>query len=146
MSEKEIRQHYANKDVKPTYFTIRNDSIELFCATTGADTLPPLLLIHGAPGAWYSGRGVLDDEELQKKYHIIAVDRPGYNYSKFKGKRKAVTSIETQAAVIHEAMRLNRSRQRGILYGTSYGAPIAAVMAVKFPAEFDHLLMVGPAI
>jgi len=146
MSEKEIRQHYANREVKPTYFIIRNDSIELFCATTGADTLPPLLLIHGAPGAWYSGMGVLDDPDLQKKYHIIAVDRPGYHHSKFKGKRKALTSIEKQAIVIHEAMRLNRSHKPGVLYGTSYGAPIAAELALKYSSEFDHLVMVGGAI
>ena len=146
MSEKEIRQHYAGREVKPTYFIIKNDSVELFCATAGSDTLPPLLLIHGAPGAWYSGMGVLDDQDLQKKYHIIAVDRPGYHHSKFKGKRKALTSIEKQAVVIHEAMRLNRSRKPGILYGTSYGAPIAAEMALKYPGEFEHLLMVGGAI
>jgi pimeloyl-ACP methyl ester carboxylesterase len=146
MSDKEIRQHYAAKEVKPTYFVIKNDSVELFCATIGADTLPPLLLIHGAPGAWYSGMGIIDDPDLQKKYHIIAVDRPGYHKSKFKRKRKALTSIETQAVVIHEAMRLNRSRMPGILYGTSYGAPIAAEMTLKYPNEFDHLIMVGGAI
>ena len=146
MSEKEIRQHYASREVKPTYFVIRNGSVELFCAATGADTLPPLLLIHGAPGAWYSGMGVLDDADLQKKYHIIAVDRPGYHHSKFKGKRKALTSIEKQAVVIHEAMRLNRSHKPGVLYGTSYGAPIAAELALKYPSEFNHLMMVGGAI
>ncbi|HEX6181778.1 MAG TPA: hypothetical protein VFZ47_11080, partial [Chitinophagaceae bacterium] len=49
MTDKEIKQHYANKPVKPVFFTIKNDSVELFCATTGSDTLPPLLIIHGAP-------------------------------------------------------------------------------------------------
>ena len=136
MSEKQIEKHYARKPVKPVFFTIRNDSVNLFCATTGSDTLPPLLLIHGAPGAWYSGIGILDDPELQKRFHIIAVDRPGYHYSRFKKKKKAVTSIETQATVIHEALRLNRSRKKGVVYGTSYGVPIAAKMAVKYPAEF----------
>jgi len=146
MSEKEIRRHYEGKAIKPTYFTIKNDSVELFCATTGNDTLPPLLLIHGAPGAWYSGMGILDDSDLQKKYQIIAVDRPGYHNSKFKGKKRAVTSIETQAIAIHEAMRLNRSHAKGILYGTSYGAPIAAEMALLYPNQFTHLVMVGGAI
>jgi pimeloyl-ACP methyl ester carboxylesterase len=146
MSEKQISQHYENRSVKPTYFTIRNDSVQLFCATTGADTLPPLLLVHGAPGAWYSGMGILDDTDLQKKFHIIAVDRPGYHFSTFKKKKKALTSIDKQAVAIHEAMRLNRSRRTGILYGTSYGAPIAARMATMYPNEFNHLVMVGGAI
>jgi pimeloyl-ACP methyl ester carboxylesterase len=147
MSDKEIRQHYADKGiVEPSYFIVRNDSVALFCATTGADTLPPLLLIHGAPGAWYSGMSLIDDSDLQKKFHIIAVDRPGYHRSRFKGKKKAVTSIEKQAVIIHEALRLNRSKKPGVLFGTSYGAPIAAEIALKYPNEFDHLIMVGGAI
>ena len=33
MSESEVKNHYASKSVKPTFFTIKNDSVELFCAT-----------------------------------------------------------------------------------------------------------------
>jgi len=146
MSEKQVREHYAGKEVKPTFFTIRNDSTKLFCATTGADTLPPLLLIHGAPGGWFSGIGILDDPELQKRFHIIAIDRPGYHYTRFKGKRKVVTSIQTQATIIHEAMRLNRSHKKGVLYGTSYGAPIALKIAANHPEEFYHLMLVAGAV
>lgn len=146
MSQKEIERHYANKAVKPTFFTIKNDSVELFCATTGNDTLPPLLVIHGAPGGWFSNISLLDDPELQKRYHIIAVDRPGYNKSKFRNRRRALTSIELQAIAIHEALRLNRSRQKGVLYGNSYGAPIALKAAVLYPNEFYHLVMVAGAL
>ena len=67
MSEKEIRQHYANREVKPTYFIIRNDSVKLFCATTGADTLPPLLLIHVVPE-----RGRALDAEVGGDSHLVA--------------------------------------------------------------------------
>ena len=52
----QIKEYFADKPVKPTYFTIQNDSAKLFCAVAGADTLPPLLIIHGAPGAWYGSR------------------------------------------------------------------------------------------
>jgi pimeloyl-ACP methyl ester carboxylesterase len=146
MTEKEIKEHYRNKPVKPTYFTIKNDSVSLFCATTGSDTLPPLLLVHGAPGAWYGSRNLLDDTVVQKQYHIIAVDRLGYNKSKFKGKRTAVTSIETQAVAIHEALRLNRSTKTGVVMGSSFGGPIAAKIAIMYPDRFHHLVMLAPAI
>ena len=79
MSEGEVKKHYASRPVKPTFFTIKNDSVELFCATTGSDTLPPLLLIHGAPGGWFSNISYVDDTDLQKRYNIIAVSRPGYH-------------------------------------------------------------------
>lgn len=146
MTDKQVKKYYANKLVKPTYFTIRNDSAVLFCATTGADTLPPLLLIHGAPGAWYGSRILLDDPVLQQHFHIIAVDRPGYHKSRFRGRRRAVTSINTQAHIIHEALRLNRSRRPGVVLGSSYGAPIAAKMALLYPQEFNHLVMLAAAI
>ncbi len=146
MTEKEIREYYRDKPVKPNFFTIRNDSVQLFCATTGADTLPPLLMIHGAPGAWYGSRNFLDDPLLQQHYHIIAVDRLGYNKSRFRGKRRAVTSITTQAIAIHEALRLNRSFKTGVVMGSSYGAPIAAKMVVLYPTAFHQLIMLAPAI
>ena len=146
MTEKEIKKHYADKSVKPVFYTIWNDSVELFCATTGNDTLPPLLILHGAPGGWFSNIGLLDDPDLQQRYHIIAVDRPGYSKSKYKNRKRALTSIELQAVAIHEAMRLNRSRQKGVVYGNSYGAPIALKLAVQYPDEFDHLVMVAGAL
>ncbi len=146
MSEKEIRQHYAHRPVKPVFFTIENDSVQLFCATTGNDTLPPLLLIHGAPGGWFSNIGLLDDPELQKRYHIIAVDRPGYRKSKFRNRRLAQTSIELQAIAIHEALRVNKSGKKGLVYGNSYGAPIALKMAALYPDEFYHLVLTAGAL
>jgi pimeloyl-ACP methyl ester carboxylesterase len=146
MTEKELKAYYKNKPSKPTFFTIENDSVRLFCATAGADTLPPLLLIHGAPGAWYGSRNFLEDSILQQHFHIIAVDRPGYNKSRYNNKRRAVTSINTQAIAIHEALRLNRSFKTGVVLGSSYGAPIAARISVLYPQSFHHLVMLAPAI
>lgn len=145
-TEKELRNYYKDKRVKPVYFTIQNDSVQLFCATTGADTLPPLLFIHGAPGAWYGSRIFLDDSILQQHFQIIAVDRLGYNKSRFKGNRRAVTSITTQAIAIHEAMRLNKSNQKATIVGSSYGGPIAAKMVILYPGNFNHLVMLAAAI
>jgi hypothetical protein len=73
MTEKELKEYYKDKKDKPTYFTIKNDSVELFCATSGADTLPPLLIVHGAPGAWYGCRNLLEDSTLRANFHMIAV-------------------------------------------------------------------------
>ena len=146
MTKKEIDRYYADKAIKPTFFTIQNDSVKLFCATSGADTLPPLLLIHGAPGAWYGSRSMLGDSILQKHFHIIAMDRPGYNNSEYKNRKRPLTSIRLQAIAIHEALRLNRSREKAIVLGSSYGAPIAAELCMLYPASFAHLIMLAGAI
>lgn len=144
-NERDLRKHYANKSVKPTYYTIQNDSLRLFVATTGADTLPPLLLIHGAPGAWYGYINMVDDSILQSKYHIISVDRLGYNHSIYR-KKRIVTSIDLQARAAALALSLNHSRQKGVLLGRSYGAPIAAKIAILNPSRFHKLVMLAPAI
>ena len=146
MTKKELDSFYADKATKPTFFTIRNDSVKLFCAASGGDSLPALLLIHGAPGAWYGSRVMLDDSILQRQFHMIAVDRPGYNNSRFKNRRKPVTSIRLQAVAIHEALRLNRSGQKAVVLGSSYGAPIAAELCLLYPDKFSHLVMLAAAI
>src|SRR5579864_5430057 len=81
MSDKQVNAYFSERHTKPVFVTIQDDSVKLFCAMTGADTLPPLLLIHGAPGAWYGSRIMLTDTDLQKHFHIIAMDRPGYHRS-----------------------------------------------------------------
>lgn len=144
-NERDLRKHYENKSVRPTYYTIQNDSLRLFVATTGADTLPPLLLIHGAPGAWYGYLNMVDDSVLQSKYHIISVDRLGYNHSVYR-KKRIVTSIDLQARAAALALSLNHSRQKGVLLGRSYGAPIAAKIAILNPTRFHKLVMLAPAI
>ncbi|AEI51565.1 alpha/beta fold hydrolase [Runella slithyformis] len=144
-NDRDIREHYANRTVKPTFYTIQNDSLKLFVATTGADTLPPLLLIHGAPGAWYGYLNMVDDSILQRKYHIISVDRLGYNHSIHR-KKRIVTSIDLQARAAALALSLNHSRQKGVLLGRSYGAPIAAKIAILNPTRFHKLVMLAPAI
>ena len=145
-TDKQIREYYKDKTIKPTFFTIENDSVKLFCATAGEDTLPPLLIVHGAPGAWYGSRNLLDDSLITSRFQVISVDRPGYGKSTFKGKRKTVTRIDLQASIIYEAMRLNHSYKKGIVMGSSYGGPIAAKIAIDHPDKFYHVLLLAAAI
>jgi pimeloyl-ACP methyl ester carboxylesterase len=145
-TDKQLKTYFKDKQVQPTYFTIQNDSVRLFCATAGADSLPPLLLVHGAPGAWYGSRNLLVDTSVTRRFHVIAVDRPGYNKSLFKGRKKALTSIQLQATALYEAMRLNRSAQKGVIMGSSYGGPIAARIAINHPDAFYHVVMLAAAI
>ncbi|WP_128544419.1 alpha/beta fold hydrolase [Larkinella soli] len=141
MSDREIQEHFAGRAVKPTYITVENDSMRLFVASIGPDTLPPLLLIHGAPGSWYGYLKVIDDTLIQKQFHILAVDRPGYGKSR-KG-RKPYTSITRQAQWIAHALNLNHSGRKAVVLGRSYGAPIAARLAMLYPGRIKHLFLVA---
>nr|WP_293837416.1 alpha/beta hydrolase [uncultured Arsenicibacter sp.] len=149
MTEREIQAHYAGRRDKPLFYTIETDSTRLFVASTGADTLPPLLLIHGAPGAWYGYIRMLDDTLLTKNYHVISIDRPGYHKSRIGGrwrKRRQQYTLKRQATTIVQALRLNHSGKPATVLGRSYGAPIAAKLAADYPALISQLYLISPAI
>ena len=145
-TDKQIKEYYKDKPIKPVYFTVEDDSVKLFCAVSGADTLPALLVIHGAPGAWYGSRNLLADTSITHRFQVIAVDRPGYHKSSFKNNRHATTSIRSQADAVYKALRLNHARQKGVIMGSSYGGPIAAKVAIDHPESFYHVLLLAAAI
>ncbi|MCE7066002.1 alpha/beta fold hydrolase [Dyadobacter sp. CY326] len=148
ISAKQVRKHYATKKVKPTEHIIKNDTLALCVASVGADTLPMLLLIHGAPGSLWGYMNLMDDEDLQKRFHIVSVDRVGYGKSrlKIKKKRRYVTSIATQANALLPVLNLNKSKEKVTVLGRSYGAPIAAKLVSLRPEEVKELIMVSPVI
>lgn len=141
---RDVRRHYTHV-AKPTLQCIKNDTLCIQVASTGSDTLPMLLLIHGAPGAWWGYMNMLDDTVLQKKFHIVSVDRPGYGNSWLK-RRKPVSSIEDQARCLLSVFELNHSKEPAIVLGRSYGAPIAASIAAMRPEKVKQLIMVSPVI
>ena len=150
MTDREIRQHYAQREAlgfctKPTFHTIENDTAKLFVATTGADTLPPLLLIHGAPGAWYGYIRMADDTALQRRFQILSVERPGYGHSRKRGQR-SIREIDQQAGRIALALSLNRSGKPAIVLGRSYGSPVALRLATMLPEKVGHLVLISSAI
>ncbi len=145
VTEKEIRQHYDTLSFKPVYKIQKGEDFRLYTATFGADTLPPILFIHGAPGRWEGFTKQLDDTTLHKRFHLLASDRPGYGFSYYKRKYRKV-DIEKQAELIEKSLELNRSGKKAILVSRSYGAPIAAYMAAANPEKYAKLIMMAPAI
>jgi pimeloyl-ACP methyl ester carboxylesterase len=144
-TDKEITEHYKNKIIQPTYKKINflNRSIH-YATISKADTLPLLLLIHGAPGAWYGYLNLMDDGILQSKFKIISVDRLGYGKSNY---GKAELSTQIQALAIKKIIEVeNTSNKKTYLLGRSYGAPIAAWYAINYPQMVEKLLMVSPVI
>jgi pimeloyl-ACP methyl ester carboxylesterase len=145
ITESDVRRHYEGVKNRPRVKIIQNDSLRLRVVSAGADTLPMLLLIHGAPGAWWGYMNMLDDPELQKRFHIVAVDRPGYGHSKLR-KHRFVTSIEMQARCLMPLLELNKSAEKVVVLGRSYGAPIAAYMSTLAPEKISQLILVSPVI
>jgi pimeloyl-ACP methyl ester carboxylesterase len=145
LTEKELKNHYADRVSKPLFHLIENDSTKLYFATFGFDTAQPVLFVHGAPGSWDSYLNLLDDTLLQHNFHLISVDRPGYGKSQKRPKKK-VYSLEEQAKSIIIALKSNHSNKKAIISGRSYGAPVAAKLAAMYPDKIEKIVLLSPAI
>ena len=144
-TDAELDEHYSNSSVKPVYKKSElNDRNQHYAVLSKSDTLPLLVMVHGAPGAWYGYLNLTDDSLLQEHFKIVAVDRLGYGKS---GYGKEELSIETQAKAIKKIIdKENTSNKKVYLLGRSYGAPITAWLAINYPEQFEKLIMVSPVI
>ena len=144
-TDKELKEHYKNKSTSPNYKTLSVFDKELHYAVVNKnDSLPLLVFIHGAPGAWYGYMNLMDDSVLQTKFKLIAVDRLGYGKS---GYGKTELSTQIQALSIKKIIDAeNTSNKKVVLMGRSYGAPIAAWLAINYPQQVKELIMISPVI
>jgi pimeloyl-ACP methyl ester carboxylesterase len=144
-TDKELEEYYRDKAVKPVYRQAAYSEHSIhYAVVSRSDTLPLLMMIHGAPGAWYGYMKLMDDSLLQQHFKIVSVDRLGYGKS---GYGKEVLSTRDQAQAIKSIIdRENTSGARVFIMGRSYGAPIAAWLAIHYPGTFEKLLMISPVI
>jgi pimeloyl-ACP methyl ester carboxylesterase len=144
-TDQELREHYQDKVVKPRYKESNFlDRKQHYAVLSKNDTLPLLVMIHGAPGAWYGYLNLTDDSLLQENFKIVAVDRLGYGKS---GYGKEELSVQKQALAVKNIIeRENTHHKKVYLVGRSYGAPIAAWLAINYPQTFEKLVLVSPVI
>lgn len=144
-TDRELHTHYATKTIQPVYRQTSFLDMHIhYALISKCDTLPLLVLLHGAPGAWYGYMNLMEDSTLQQHFQIVAIDRPGYGKSNY---GKAELSILKQAlAVKHIISICNTSGKPVSLLGRSYGAPIAAHYALYYPQNVAQLVMVSPVI
>lgn len=102
---------------------------------------PNVLLIHGAPSSLRVWTDYLTDAGLVRRCNLYAVDRPGYGHSDF---GRADTSILHQVLVLEEVLK--RHPGPWVVFGSSFGGPIASVLAARNPDRVKSLLLTSPAL
>lgn len=110
---------------------------------TDAQTKPLIIFIHGSPGDWKGWVEFLTDPELQKKAHMIAVDRPGFGGS---GKGKVERSVAQQCRDIAPLLDKAQPGQRVIVVGHSYGGPVAARLAMDYGSKITDVVILAGSI
>lgn len=144
-TDSELTQHYEQKKLKPCYkevsFLGKKIHYAVMCKN---DSLPLLIMVHGAPGAWYGYMNLMDDTLLQQKYKLIAIDRLGYGKSDY-GTAETSTQVQSLAlkAIIDNE---NFTNKKIVILGRSYGAPIAAWFSIHYPQRVERLFMISPVM
>jgi pimeloyl-ACP methyl ester carboxylesterase len=112
-------------------------------AWSGDPKKRPIVFVHGSPGSWEGWSHFLLDPELQKDFHLIAIDRPGYGESR---PGVAVPSLKSQAADVLEILKVNQSQKPAILVGHSFGGPVIAKAAMDAPERAAGLVFVASSV
>ena len=142
-SDKKVFRKFKDTSVVPIidYVNYKGKKVRYISDKKIDSKKSTLVFIHGAPGSAGNYFGYLKDKELGEKANLITVDRLGYGYSDY---GNSETSIDIQAESIFTIVKKHQL-QKLILIGWSYGVPIAAKMAYKFP-EVKHSLLVAGAV
>lgn len=135
---KEFKERYPKQiiDTKTPQHSLRY-------VWAGDPKLRPIIFVHGSPGSWEAWAHFLLNDQLTSKYHVIAVDRPGYGGS---GPGVTEKSLVTQAAVAMAALEDNKSNLPAILVGHSYGGPVVAQMAISYPEKVAGVVFVASSV
>jgi pimeloyl-ACP methyl ester carboxylesterase len=77
---------------------------------------------------------------LPETRELIVADRPGFAQSE---PQDAVRDIAKQAEALSPMLTPNHPGQRVVLVGQSFGAPVATLMAARYPDRVDALVLVS---
>lgn len=115
------------------------DGVRVHYQEVGEPNAPSMFLIHGFAASNLVWSKVFL-ELAGAGFRVIAPDLPGYGYS---GKPRHLDyTIASQAKIVFNLVR-QLGIDRAVLVGSSYGAAIAATIALDHPTLVEKLILVG---
>lgn len=119
---------------------VQIDSLQLNYVEAGNGET--LVMIHGLGGnASHWKRNI---ETLSKKFHCIAVDLPGYGGSSKVERAEADTQLDFYADAIASLLKKMKV-SKALVMGHSMGGQVSMILALKYPALVNKLVLVAPA-
>jgi len=112
-------------------------------AESGDTNKPLVLFVHGSPGVWNDFALVMADADLARRALLVSVDRPGWGGSAEGGLE---VSLPAQARALKAVLDAHAQNLPAIVVGHSYGAPVAARLAMDAPQHVGTLVIVAGSI
>jgi len=142
VSDKKAMKEFEQAGVTLTSHNEKIDGNTLHYVSTGADTLPLLVFIHGSPGSWSAFENYLKDNDLLQHFHMVAIDRPGFGYSDY-GDAK---HMDKQVEIISALLQKFTTNKPMFLIGHSLGGPLAASLVYKNPQLINTLVLLAGSV
>jgi pimeloyl-ACP methyl ester carboxylesterase len=143
MTSKEVDEFFKNKNVSANQDHYMVDGKEIHYVTSGDESKPVVLFIHGSPGSLSAFIDYLADSALVPNAFLITTDRPGFGHSNF---GVAEPSLQKQSQILKPLLEKYKDHHRLILVGHSLGGPLIAKMAMEYPNLVDGLIIVAGSI
>ena len=164
---------FAQFNTTPGTINVVHTRVSMAASNIGVDTdsklenspLPILVFIHGSPGDWTAFIEYFNVDTLNKRYQLVAVDRPGFGGSDAgvavpslaEQSRRLVSalkqsqigrnlSIDVPVATGASDQNIQLKKPNTILVGHSMGGPLAARIAADYPSLVAGLVLVAPSM
>ena len=141
-SDSEAKIEFEKSHVNLRTATLNAYGQPIHFATTGQDSLPTLIFIHGSPGSWDAFSEYMKDSQLLKKFRMVSVDRPGFGYSNF----GEAQHLDVQAKWISPLFTLLANHKPMFLAGHSLGGPLVIKLGADNPEIFSALVVISGSI
>lgn len=119
------------------YRTIKADGLNIFYRESGPKDAPVILLMHGFPTSSFMFRNLIPI--LNKKYHVIAPDLPGFGFSDAPSREAYHYTFEHMAKTM-QAFIDNMGLKRFAMYVFDYGAPVGFRLALANPEKITGII------
>lgn len=119
------------------YQTVDVDGTRIFYREAGSHARPTVLLLHGFPSAGHMFRDLIP--ELERDYHIVAPDLPGFGQSEMKPRGEVSYTFDHLAQVIDRFTEVI-GLERFAIYIFDYGAPTGLRIALRHPERISAII------
>ncbi len=123
--------------------------VEIAYVESGDQSKPAIIFVHGTPGGWGGYIKYLKNPQLQKRAHLISIDRPGWGNSKCAtevGEKCFFPELKKQSHYLGALIKkLDEQNQHlgVILVGHSLGAPLIGQMAFDYQQYIKGVIFIA---